>query len=150
MTCKLKLTEDINPDYINEIIYMHQTNNFAALLGTEIIELGDGLCRLRQPGNSRLTNPYGGIHGGVTATLADIAMGVAIRTIGLQPVTVELTVNYLGPAPADGELVAEGRIVHRGTKLYLTESLVTTTDGKIVARGKGIFMSKEFIQKGGK
>jgi acyl-CoA thioesterase len=145
MANNTKLNHGINHEYANKIINM-QTSKFAALLGAEVIELGDGLCRLRQPGDDKLTNLYGGIHGGVTATLADIAMGVALRTIGLHPMTVELTVNYLGTAPSSSELIAEGRIVHKGSSLILAEFLMTTTDGKIVARGRGLYMIRKITE----
>ena len=146
MTNNIKLTGSINPEYADKIINMQQASNYSTLLGTEIIELGDGLCRLRQPGNDKLTNLYGSIHGGVTATLADIAMGVAVRTTGLHPMTVELMVNYLGSAPSNSELLAEARIVHKGSSLILAEFLVTTADGKIVARGRGLFMIRKFTE----
>lgn len=138
--------KDLPPDYVEEILKLHCLNPFAALLGIEIDSLADSYCRLRLPLQDKCTNPYGGVHGGVVATLADISMGIALRTIGLQPVTVELTVNYLGQAEKDQPLLAEGRVNHQGRTLILTECSVTS-GAKTVAQARGIFMSRGALVK---
>lgn len=132
--------------YTEEITRLHRENPFAALLGVEIDGLAGNYCRLRLPLRDKCTNPYGGVHGGVLATLADISMGIALRTIGLQPVTAELTVNYLGQAEKDLPLLAEGRVTHRGNTLILTECEVRSGE-KTVAQARGIFMSRGALIK---
>lgn len=129
------------PSYVEEIVRLHNLNPFAALLGMKIDGLAEGYCRIYLPAEKKTTNPYGCVHGGVLATLADTSMGIALRTVGLQPVTAELTVNYLGQCRTGDELIAEGRIVHRGNTLILTESVVKTGGDKIAALAKGVFMS---------
>lgn len=133
------------PQYIEEILRLHRINPFAALLGITIEGLAEGYSRLRLPVETSSTNPYGGVHGGVLATLADISMGIALRTVGLQPVTAELTVNYLGQSRVGDELVAEGRVVHQGNTLILTESVVKSGGNKTAAMAKGVFMSRGLL-----
>lgn len=142
MADKLKIKGDIPPEHIDEILRLHSNNNFAQLLGVNILGLGKGHCRMSLFIDEKCANPYGGLHGGVTATLADMAMGIVLRTLGLQPVTAELTVNYLGPAQIGEEIVAEAQLVHRGSKLILTNCMVTTTKGKSIASGRGLFMTR--------
>lgn len=72
-------------------------------------------CRLRDP----LMNGSGVLHGGVAATLADVAVAVAIhqRFGGARPITtVELKVNYFRP-------VSEGTLYGRATLLRVGGTL---------------------------
>jgi uncharacterized protein (TIGR00369 family) len=50
-------------------------------------------CRMRK----ELMNFAGVLHGGVTATLADVAVGQALMQRGHKTTTVELKINYLRP-----------------------------------------------------
>src|SRR5688500_2269209 len=63
-------------------------------------------------------NPMGGLHGGMSATLRDSAMGCAVLSV-LPPetayTTVDLSVSYLRPVSLDGtQLWAHGEVVHQG------------------------------------
>ena len=50
-------------------------------------------CRIRK----ELLNFAGVLHGGVTATLADVAVGQALKKQGRNSTTVEMKINYLRP-----------------------------------------------------
>ena len=139
---KFKMEGAIPTERIELILSMHKTNNFAQLLDIKIHALDEGYCRLGMSAGEHCTNPYGDVHGGATATLVDIAMGVAVRTLGLQPVTVELTVNYLGPVHKNDALEAEGKVIHQGSTLLLAECLVQTAAGQAVARGRALFTKR--------
>lgn len=139
---KISVEGYLPPSYVEEIVRLHNINSFATLLGIKIDVLAENYCRLRFAVEEKCTNPYGGLHGGVFATLADISMGIALRTIGLQPVTAELTVNYLGQPRTGDCLIAEGRVTHLGNTLILTEGTVKSGDDKTVAMARGVFMSR--------
>lgn len=142
MDSEIKVRGAIPPERMELLLSTHQKNNFARLLNIRLRVLDEGYSRLEMAAVEHCINPYGMVHGGATATLADIAMSAAIRTLGLQPVTVELTVNYLEPAGDNETLVAEGRVLHQGRTLILTECRVCTQDGRVVARGKGLFTTR--------
>lgn len=133
--------------YIEEIFRLYHKNKspFADMVGIKIDRLAENYCRLRLLLEEKCTNSYGIIHGGVVATMADMCMGVAVRTIALRPVTAELTVNYLSMPNVGDELIAEGWIVHRGNTIVLTECTVKSGDLKNVARGKGMFINREHL-----
>ena len=83
----------------------------------------------------------GVVHGGVTATLADVAMGhgAAPPVNGLQQcVTVESKINYLAPARGD-RLIAEAKVIKRGLKIIVMEARVRTGDRKLVAVAVGTY-----------
>jgi uncharacterized protein (TIGR00369 family) len=69
-------------------------------------------------------NAHGTVHGGVLATMLDVAMGTAVATAGGEsPVTVSLTVTYLEPA-RPGPLRAVARVRKRGRRLIVVEGQV--------------------------
>ena len=92
---------------------------FNELLGLRVAELhADGLtieCDFRPD----LRNGFGTLHGGVTATLADVAAGIATSYMAGSPrsaTTVDMKVNYLRP-------VTEGRISARAVVLRFGSTL---------------------------
>lgn len=73
----------------------------------------------------QIHNQQDGItHGGVIATLADVAMGFAAFSLvekGMGMVTSKLDIAYLNPS-IDGKLVARGSVIKAGNKLYYCEA----------------------------
>ena len=73
-------------------------------------------CKLRP----QLLNGSGVLHGGVTATLADAAVGIAIvQRKGLgSATTVEMKLNYLRPV-SSGKVTARARLLRMGSRLCI-------------------------------
>jgi uncharacterized protein (TIGR00369 family) len=101
---------------IREFLTRHAFNH---LLGLELVrEHRDGLtiqCRLRP----ELMNSAGWLHGGVTASVADAAVGSALyhRFAGTRRfTTVEMKVNYFRPV-TEGRLLARSRLVRVGSTI---------------------------------
>jgi uncharacterized protein (TIGR00369 family) len=83
-------------------------------------------------------NSRGDVHGGVIASLLDVAMSVATRsacTDGEGATTVTMTVNYL-EAGRD-RLVATGHTVRSGRTLASVEASVVDDEGRVVAHAIG-------------
>ena len=104
---------------------------FAALLGIKLTRVHrDGVtieCALRH----ELTNSLAVAHGGVTATLADAAVGMAlIRHFGgKRPVTtVEMKINYFLPVKKD-RIFARARLLRIGSTLCVGRVDLTDTQG---------------------
>jgi len=96
---------------------------FNTLLGIRLHRLHkDGLtitCHVKP----ELLNAAGVLHGGVTATLADAAVGIATtRHYRGRPITtVELKVNYFRPLEPDSVVYARARLVRTGSTLSVGE-----------------------------
>ena len=109
----------------------------AKLLGFEIPEAWEGGARFVLKGGEEHYNPIGVIHGGVTATLLDSAMGCAVQTTlpaGVGYTTLEIKVNYVRAAHAGMQLVAEADVIHRGRTVATAEGRLTDGDtGKLLA-----------------
>ena len=104
---------------------------FAVLLGIKLTRVHrDGVtieCALRP----ELTNSFAVAHGGVAATLADAAVGVALNRHfgGKRPITtVEMKINYFLPA-TEGRIFARARLLRIGSTLCVGSVDLTDTRG---------------------
>lgn len=102
---------------------------------------GNGASIVAVEAGEQHLNPGGAVHGGVLATMIDVAMGTAVATTGGRaPVTVSLSVTYLEPGRA-GRLEARARVRKRGKRLMVVEAEVLQ-DGDVVADALGTFSVK--------
>jgi uncharacterized protein (TIGR00369 family) len=114
---------------------------FARHLGIRLVSKGEGKARLELDVRPELMNSWDAVHGGVTMTLLDIALAVALRSLdphATGAITVELKVNFVGPGL--GTLIADGRCVHRGKTIAFCDGEVHDSSGKLVATASGTFM----------
>ncbi len=120
---------------INDLRRIVDKMPFNALLGIRVLRLHpDGLtvgCTVRE----ELRNLAGVLHGGVLATLADAAVGIALTRHfgGKRPATTtELKINYLRPV-LEGEVRARARLLKVGARLSVGSVEITDAGGKAVA-----------------
>jgi len=84
-------------------------------------------------------NPAGVVHGGMVCTLLDSVMGLAVLT-RLPPgsgfSTLEVKVNFVRPITVKtGTLVAEGAVVHPGSRIATADARLADPQGKLYAHG---------------
>jgi uncharacterized protein (TIGR00369 family) len=122
----------------------HFLNNipFNALLGLRLVRLHqDGVtieCRMRP----ELLNGSGVLHGGVTATLADVAVGMALaRHLGRPraAATVEMKINYLRPV-SQGKIMARSHLVKVGSRLCCARVDILDAEKRPVAAALVTYM----------
>lgn len=111
----------------------------AALMNFTIVEAAPGRAVFVGLPGERHLNPLGGVHGGWAATIMDSALGCAVQTTidtGEAYATAEFKVNLLRPiTPRTGEVVCEGRLVHKGRTLAVSEATLKDRAGKLLAFG---------------
>lgn len=113
---------------------------FVEWLGIEFLDAPEGQARLRLPFKPEFGNRKGDVHGGLIATLSDLATGYAIRSTrtGLFTLaTISLTTNYL--SPGRGDLLAQGECIRAGRSIAFGEATIEDTEGTTVARAHGCF-----------
>ena len=116
--------------------------HFARLVGIEVEELRRDYARMRLPWRPELNQPSGLMHAGAIATLVDTVVVPAIGTAYEVPrpfSTIEMNVRYLGPVRSE-DLVAEGWISRRGTRVVFCEVEVRTSSAVKVATGDMIYI----------
>jgi uncharacterized protein (TIGR00369 family) len=112
---------------------------FHSSLGISVESATEGAVTLRFEATPAHANLHGTMHGGVIATLADTAAGLAVRSAMADPggahASVHLDVQYLAPA-GTGTLRATGNVVKLGGRLAFTEATVTDEAGEVLARAQ--------------
>lgn len=110
-------------------------NAFAAFnhLELEHVEPDYAVFRLNIRPESK--NPFGFVHGGMLAGMADNAAGYAAHTDGRTYVTQSSHLNYVHNQ-AGGVIRAEGRVLHRGRTVCLTRVDISGEDGTLLATGE--------------
>lgn len=104
---------------------------------------GDGRARCRLQVDDRHLNRQDMLHGGVTATLLDSAMGatasLGVDASGRHPFsTLSMTVNYLAPG-RPGLVEAVGRVTGGGRATLFIEGELRHQDGTLIATATGVF-----------
>ncbi len=105
---------------------------FNDYLGMQFLRTADNGLEVRLPIRAELLNSAGIVHGGVYASLGDVALSAAIhaRVVPQQmAITVEMSCRYLRGARA-GVLCALGRVVHLGKRIVVAEADIRV-DGDI-------------------
>ena len=111
-------------------------SEFYRWAGVEVIDASPGVVEIAFEANPQHLNLQGLVHGGILATLADTAMGLAVRTLlepGRRHVTVQLGIEFLSPG-RPGRITARGRSVKIGTQLGFAEADVMNAEGRLLAR----------------
>jgi uncharacterized protein (TIGR00369 family) len=86
-------------------------------------------------------NLFGTMHGGLIATLADTATGLAMLTAleaGTTHLTTSLSVTFLAPGRA-GAVTARGRVLKHGRRFGYAEADVVNESGDLLARAAATF-----------
>jgi len=115
-----------------------ETSPYGRSLGVECAELSPERARLVLPFDDSNSNGDGALHGGVAASMIDVA-GQALARAALGEAsgpwsTTALQVAYLSAALGEGiEVCAE--LLRRGKELLYADVSVRTESGKPVARG---------------
>jgi uncharacterized protein (TIGR00369 family) len=111
----------------------------SALLNFALTEVSESRAVFRGLPGERHLNPLGGVHGGWAATIMDSALACSVQTLlekGEAYTTAEFKVNLIRPiTPRTGEVVCEGRVVHKGRTLAVSEATLKDRDGKLLAFG---------------
>lgn len=121
-------------------------NSYWRYLGVEVLDAGEGWVRLRLPLRDELRNaPDAPMHGGAMSSLLDAAVGGALSTLheantgGVGQATLDLNITFIGAARA-GAVLAEGRIIRKGSRVAFGEADLRSEAGDLLARGRVTYM----------
>lgn len=104
------------------------------------IAITDGHATVRIPIRSEFHHAADAVHGSIYFRALDDAAFFAAnsRVRDVLVLTVSFTVHFTAPV-SEGELCAEGRVVHEAGRLLVAESELRDAAGRLLARGSGIF-----------
>jgi uncharacterized protein (TIGR00369 family) len=132
----------LEPDFEQRMRERLASASFSKWMGIELVSLDDGASEIRMKVEPHHRNPGGIAHGGIIATMLDVAVGVALRTrLGMtsQHVTVNLSIDYLRAAAGD-VLIARGRAIKDGRRITFGEATLHDEQGRDLARASASFL----------
>jgi len=114
-------------------------NTIAQTLGYDVAEAECGRVAITLDPTVAHLNPWGTVHGGLTATLLDSSMGLAIQSMlerGVGSTTLEFKIALLRAITLEtGQIRAEGKVLNCGKRVGTAEGRVTDTSGRLLAHG---------------
>ncbi|WP_342431232.1 PaaI family thioesterase [Neobacillus sp. FSL H8-0543] len=135
---------------MNQILSNHEVEElltsspYHQFLGVHLVESNENSLTICLPfKNTFITGEDGYIHGGIIATIIDIAGYFAIFQRLNQPnPTIDLRVDYLRVARKE-DLYAKASVVKIGKSVSVADVVVTNKEGKQIAIGRGLFNTKQ-------
>jgi uncharacterized protein (TIGR00369 family) len=102
----------------------------------------DGRLAVGFLADSRHANLFGSVHGGMLATLADCALGIAVLEKSLPDTrlgTVSLSVDFIAGGRV-GEWIEASVTIHKDAgRLRFASCAVSGEDGRVLLRAGGVF-----------
>ena len=127
------------------INWLNQTGGFNTVNGLKIVEWRDGDACLSVDLVPDHLNPLGVVHGGLYATMLDVALAMSgsFRSAPgdlLPGLTLSLTLQYLAPLKLeDSFAMAKARRTGGGQSIFFAAGEVLAPDGRIIAMASGVF-----------
>jgi acyl-CoA thioesterase len=118
---------------------------FAAHVGIELLEAGNGRAVARLKLSRHHKNGLKMVHGGAIFTLADLAFAAAVNSRGRVAVAIHASISYIEAAQGEA-LIAEAQEISCGPKLAAYSIRITESSGKLIALFEGMaYRKKELL-----
>ncbi len=119
---------------------------YLQFLGFRLTAWKEGFARLEMPVRSEHRNTVGYLHGGVIASLLDIA-GAVSGSFGISQefvsVTINLNCNYMAPHQAE-TVIAEGELIRVTKSLFFAQAkLFDPANNRLCATATGTYKRQE-------
>ena len=112
-------------------------------MGFEIDAVEEGHIAFTMRAEEWMANPMGVVHGGMTATILDTVVTLAVQSklpAGKFCTTVDLHVQYVRGASPDGRLIkADGWAIHVGRSIGTARGEAYDEGGRLIATATGTF-----------
>ena len=121
---------------ILKVFNLRCKNTLMETLEIEYIDVGDNFLTAKMPVNSRVHQPYGQLHGGATAALAE-SVGSAASNFFIDSKTqfvngIQLSINHI-KSKREGVVFAKATNIHKGRTTHLWEVNITDEDHNLIS-----------------
>lgn len=123
--------------------WQREKSYYVELLDLHLEKIERGKAIMRMPYRLEISNGTGAVHGGAIVSLCDTAFYCALASIygrDRQTTTISLQCNFLAPAVAPHDLIAEATVIRSGRRVCYGEVLVHSGE-KIVAHATLNFLN---------
>ena len=138
----------LNPKHVEAVLKFINKGPYFRHLSLDIKDMGPGTSLVELDIGREHLNPFGGLHGGVYASVIDTAAYWAVycdleEDAGC--ITIDLKVDFLAPATA-GKIVVKGHRIRAGKTMCLAEATAFDSRGRHLAHGSSKMMVTPGIQ----
>ena len=136
----------LNPEHVKAVLELINEGPYFKLLGMEVRKLAVGYALVEVDIANKHLNPFGGIHGGSYSSLIDTAAYWAVYgDISEESGLISLDVSVTNLSPVNhGHLTVEGKRIKAGKNICLSEAVIKSEEGKLLAHG----ISKQMVTPG--
>ncbi|MGB0891218.1 MAG: PaaI family thioesterase [Flavobacteriaceae bacterium] len=111
-------------------------NTLMETLEIEFVNIGDDFVTAKMPVNSKVHQPYGLLHGGATAALAE-TVGSSASAFFLNDATkivkgIELSINHV-KSKREGTVFATAKAIHKGRTTHLWEVKIVDEEDNLIS-----------------
>lgn len=130
-----KIFDFINESYFNQ----RHTVIFEHFLKPQLIKVEEGKSEISMNVETGHLNLHQKVHGGILATLADMAMGIACLSFYKSIVTSEMHVSYIRNVTAGKIIKAIGSVDNNGNNLMRTSCELFDENDKLLLKAMGTY-----------
>ena len=126
----------MNKSEILEKINLRTKNTLMKTLGIEYVDIGEDYLTAKMPVTPKVYQPYGQLHGGATAALAE-SVGSAASNLFIDTKKqlingIELTINHI-KSKREGEVFATAKNIHKGRSTHLWEVRIVDEQNQLIS-----------------
>ncbi|TCP26825.1 uncharacterized protein (TIGR00369 family) [Tenacibaculum skagerrakense] len=114
----------------------YNTNTLMETLEIEFVDVGEDYVTAKMPVNSKVHQPYGILHGGATAALAEtvgsLASAYFLKSKDKIVKGIELSINHL-KSKKEGVVYGTARPIHRGRTTHLWEIKIVDEEDNLIS-----------------
>ena len=111
-------------------------NTLMETLDIEFTEVGDDFVTAKMPVTSKVYQPYGILHGGATAALAETvgssASALFVDTKKFIIKGIELSINHI-KSKKEGTVFATAKVIHKGRTTHLWEIRIVDEEENLIS-----------------
>ncbi|MCB1384157.1 MAG: PaaI family thioesterase [Notoacmeibacter sp.] len=112
-----------DPEAERRLRAVAHTQGFANWLGFDIVAVGNGRAELSLDVRPDLLQHHGFVHGGIIATLADVASAWCAASVAGDVVTSSFNMHYVAPAKGQ-RLIVRASVIKAGRRQASVEAKV--------------------------
>jgi len=123
--------------------FMSERDQFARLLGIQLLEVRPGYSRAAMQITPLMLNGHGLPHGAAIFALADLAFAAAGNSHGQTALALSMDIHFLRSPNPTARLTAEAVEVHRGNRTALYRITVQDDQNNLIAELHGMAYRKK-------
>lgn len=127
-------------EILKKIEELFESVSLFKLLNFKMDFLDIGRCNISVVIEDIHLNSTKSVHGGIHAVLADTAMGIAVKTLGIEGTTVDINIHYFEGVEMGCNLVCEGFVERSGRNIIITSGILRDAlSGRTKGMARGTF-----------